>query len=291
MGVKAFDVEQQIDQLINRGLIITDREKAKETLLDIGYYRLGFYWYYFQNHSNQHKFNCAIKLEDVVDLYYFDFDIKHMLSKYIYRIEVHFRTQIVYYVSNHYQDNSKWYIDPSIVNNHILKEFNSIYYNLKTKNNIISKHHNRYKKDTHAPAWKTFEFLTFGQIFKFYHNLKDEALKEKIANVYGFRDYKMLENFFIAIINIRNVCSHHAVLYDYNQPKKIWRIPNKYYRGLSRNRNNLMASLRLILFILSKVSKNRANELENKLKELFNNFNGSEYVKKVIEDKINFDLK
>lgn len=51
-----------------------------------------------------------------------------------------------------------------------------------------------------------------------------------------------------------------------------------------------MASLRLVLFILSKISKNRANELERKLKDLFNKFNGCENVKKVINDKINFDL-
>lgn len=289
MGNKAFTIDEQIDQLIARGLIINDKEKAKETLLDIGYYRLGFYWYYFQNHENHH-FTSNITLEEIVKLYYFDFDIKHLLSKYIYRIEVHFRTQIIYYVSNHYPEDNKWYINPSIIDKGILKEFNTIYYNLKTRNNIISKHHTKYPDDAYAPAWKVFEFLTFGQIFQFYRNLKNENLKREIANVYGFRDFEMLENFFLAIINIRNVCSHHAVLYDYNQPKKIWRIPNKYYRGTSRNRNNLTASIRLILFILSKISIHRANELEEKLREIFTHFDACADIKKVIKEKINFDL-
>ena len=40
MGVTAFIVEEQIEQLISRGLKIIDEAKAKETLLDIGYYRL-----------------------------------------------------------------------------------------------------------------------------------------------------------------------------------------------------------------------------------------------------------
>lgn len=115
-------------------------------------------------------------------------------------------------------------------------------------------------------------------------------MKIKIANVYGFRDFEMLENFFLAIISIRNVCSHHAVLYDYNQSTKIWRIPNKYYRGTSRNRNNLMASLRLILFILSKISINRSKELEQKLKDIFNDFEACDSIKNVIKKKINFDL-
>lgn len=132
MGGTAFIVEEQIEQLISRGLKIIDKAKAKETLLDIGYYRLGFYWYYFQD-SKSHKFMYDISLDDIVKLYYFDFDIKHLLSKYIYRIEVHFRTQIIYYVSNHYKNNNQWYIDPAIINKGILKEFNNIYYTLKQK--------------------------------------------------------------------------------------------------------------------------------------------------------------
>lgn len=291
MGKIATTIDKQIDLLLKRGLKIDDRDKATEILMDIGYYRLGFYWFYFQDSRNEHKFICDISLEDIVQLYYLDFDIKHLLSKYIYRIEVHFRTQLVYYVSNHYVDNNIWYIDDSVVDKSILKEFNSIYYNLKnSKNSIISKHHTKYPNTSYAPAWKTFEFLTFGQIFKFYKHLKDEEIKKEIANVYGFRNYKMLENYFLAIINIRNMCSHNSVLYDYNQPVNIWKIPNKYYRVKSRNNNNLNASIRLILFIVSKISKNRAEELEVKLKDIFNNFKGNEEVLKVINNKISFDL-
>ena len=38
----ATTIDQQLDLLEQRGLRISDREKAKEILLDIGYYRLGF---------------------------------------------------------------------------------------------------------------------------------------------------------------------------------------------------------------------------------------------------------
>ena len=40
----ATTIDQQLDLLEQRGLRINDREKAKEILLDIGYYRLGFYF-------------------------------------------------------------------------------------------------------------------------------------------------------------------------------------------------------------------------------------------------------
>lgn len=98
MGSLATDIDSQIKILEERGLIIYDYVKAKEHLLDVGYYRLGFYFYYFQDVD--HNFENDICIDDIVSLYYFDFDIKMMLLRYIYRIEVHFRTQLVYYVSN-----------------------------------------------------------------------------------------------------------------------------------------------------------------------------------------------
>lgn len=289
MGSKATNVSNQIALLKSRGLVINDDSKAEEILLDIGYYRLGFYWHYLQNSKDHHNFTCEVTLDEIVKLYYFDFDIKHLLSKYIYRIEVHFRTQVLYTVSNHYPKNNIWYIDPTVVNSHIFKEFNSIYFNLR-KNRVLSKHHSKYKEAAYAPAWKTFEFLTFGQIFKFYSNLKNVELKKKIAEVYGFPDYNMLENYFTAIIRIRNICSHNGVLYDYNQPVNIWRIPNKYYRVKTRNNNNLNASIRLIMFILSKISLNRADEMEQKLIQLFKDLDCCDDIKNIINDKINFDL-
>lgn len=103
MGTKATTVEEQIALLTGRGMVIDiDIEKAKEILLDIGYYRLGFYWNCFEL-DNAHNLIPGTKFSDVVSLYYLDVDLRELLLKYIYRIEVHFRTQIVYFVSNAYK--------------------------------------------------------------------------------------------------------------------------------------------------------------------------------------------
>lgn len=291
MGGKATTVEEQIEKLSSRGMIFeNDAEinKAKEILLDIGYYRLGFYWYYFQDNKT-HKFNENVKLDDIVKLYYFDFDLKMLLLRYIYRIEVHFRTQLIYLASNHYADNNTWYVDSKIVDNQIFKEFNNIYFNLRTKNNSLIKHHNKYSCD-YAPAWKVFEFLTFGQTFKFYSNLKNVELKKRISAVYGFREVELLNNYFISLINIRNICSHNGILFDFNQSMGIKRIPNLKYRIKTTNTTNLNASIRLLLFILSKVSINRADELEKELQTLFESARENELVNGIIDSKIKFDI-
>jgi len=48
MAKYATDIEEQIALLESRGMTINDKEKAKECLLDIGYFRLGFYWFPFE---------------------------------------------------------------------------------------------------------------------------------------------------------------------------------------------------------------------------------------------------
>lgn len=145
MGNIATTVEEQIKKLKNRGLVLErdvskgeDLKRVKENLLDIGYYRLGFYWFPFEKvcpnckqHKNNHKFykernqNCLEcnkhRFEDssnffnAIDLYYLDWDLKHSLIKYINRIEVNFRTTLIYTVSNQYKQSPNWFMDSKIM--------------------------------------------------------------------------------------------------------------------------------------------------------------------------------
>ena len=56
MRKTATTVEEQIALLVSRGMTFDcETEKVKETLLDIGYYRLGFYWNPFEN-DKEHNF-------------------------------------------------------------------------------------------------------------------------------------------------------------------------------------------------------------------------------------------
>ncbi len=289
MGKTATTIEEQIETLRNRGMTIPDEAKAKEHLLDIGYYRLGFYWYYFEI-DKTHKFAPNTNLDDVIDLYYLDIDLKNILLKYIYRIEVHFRTQLIYYASNFYTNTPDWYLNKRIVHKNVATQIHKSYEVLKFKNNIIKKHHLKYTDDQYAPAWKTMEFLTFGQVLKIYSNLKKEQLKSNIALTYKLRDYNTLINYLTAILNIRNICSHSNVLFDYNQPKGITRIPNKRFRIQSRNTTNLNASLNLILFILSQISINRADELEQLFYQKVNEKQQNAMLNPIIQDHIKLDF-
>jgi abortive infection bacteriophage resistance protein len=80
---QATTVEEQIEKLKSRGMVLDIGEaKAKEILSDIGYFRLGFYCFPFEKNYPQiknrtHQYTQDSKISDVVNLYYFDFDLRN----------------------------------------------------------------------------------------------------------------------------------------------------------------------------------------------------------------------
>lgn len=87
----ATTISEQISMLKQRGMAIADENKAKEILFDIGYYRLGFYWFPFEigypnKNRRTHKFIQDTNFEDAVALYYFDNDLRNILAPYLHRI-------------------------------------------------------------------------------------------------------------------------------------------------------------------------------------------------------------
>lgn len=293
MGNKATSIEKQIELLQERGMKIDCINKAKEYLLDIGYYRLGFYWHYFEK-DKDHNFFPDTELETIRELYYLDFDLKYLLSKYIYRIEVHFRTQLVYWISNEYPDSPTWFIDKKVVESSLIDFIENLYQGSNQKfikyNSTLKKHHAKYINDKYAPAWKTLEFFTFGQINKIFNSLKNNNLKQKIASIYGYKDISVFENHITSIVYIRNICSHNGILFDYNQPKGVKKIPKEQYRIKERSQTNLNASISVILNILSTISENRTIELKTELGKLVSGASKNEKLKQIINSKIGYKI-
>ena len=70
-----------------------NEEKAKEILLDIGYYRLGFYSFPFETtfpriNNRDHKLKKGTTFKSVYDLYEFDTKLRRILLNALDRIEV-----------------------------------------------------------------------------------------------------------------------------------------------------------------------------------------------------------
>lgn len=140
---------------------------------------MGFYWHPFEVDGN-HNFAEGTKFSTVIDLYYLDVDLRYLLIKYINRLELNFRTNLIYWVSMHYDNNAIWYTDTAIMAEEYLKDIKSHYNNnFKKKNVQISKHHIKYPEDRYTPCWKTFEYYTFGSIVKVFEHIIDQDVRKK----------------------------------------------------------------------------------------------------------------
>ncbi len=211
------------------------------------------------------------------------------MLRYIYRIEVHFRTQVVYIVSNKFKESPTWFIDSKVVTSKYIQDFEKFYNEkFKRNNKPLLKHHKKYINDKYAPAWKTIEFITFGANLKLFKSLKDESLKQTISYLYSLKKVHIFENLMQTVVYVRNMCSHGGVLYDLRQPKGINTIYDRDYSF--KDSHSLDASIKVIRFLLSQISKNREVEMRTKLQSLFNSFDSNPIIKNIIESKIGYEF-
>ena len=152
MAKEVINIDEQISLLKQRGMIINNEDKAKEVLSDVGYYRLGFYWFPFESSypckvGRTHEFREGTNFDDIVRLYYFDFNLRGILTKYLNRIVIHLRTFLTYYVSNYYKISPTWFVAPSIVTANYIQSFDQEVYTSRFKRTpVIKQHHQIYQR-------------------------------------------------------------------------------------------------------------------------------------------------
>jgi abortive infection bacteriophage resistance protein len=106
-----LNIDQQIQLLRKRGLIINDAEKVKSYLSNVSYYRLSAYALPFQLKDDKaHKFIEHTSFDKILNLYLFDRELRLLILDVIERLEIAFRTQVIYNYSN--KHGAWWYEDP-----------------------------------------------------------------------------------------------------------------------------------------------------------------------------------
>lgn len=285
MGRKATTLDEQIAILRRRGMIIADINKAKEVLFDVGYYRLGFYWFPFettypQKDNRTHKFKPGTEFSYAVKLYYFDFNLRNLFLKAISRIEVAFRTKVIYIISNAYINTPAWFVDENIVSTQQANYSKEAYNKLVEKNSVLKLHRTHHPNDCYAPAWKAIEYMTLGEVFHLFKTIQDTKLKESIAHTFGIRTVVTLENYMEIIKNIRNVCAHSNVLYDFTPEKSIRKGP-AMMKGIGDNQN-LNGATRVILYMLKQISEKRYLELLSDIEALISKSGARQDVRNIL---------
>ncbi|MEZ9155672.1 MULTISPECIES: Abi family protein [unclassified Vibrio] len=235
--------ENMLVKLSERGLTITDENKAIAYLSRIGYYRLSGYWYAFREMSGTccpvvkpngkkdgacritlDQFVTGAKFEDAVNLYVFDKKLRLLALDALERIEIAFRVEIAHLLGNRdrfaYLDKEQFFpkfskqINPKtgLTEHHdwLTKQAGLIN---RSREKFIE--HNKKKHGLPLPIWIACEVWDFGALSLLYSGMKEED-QDVIAAKFGMSNGRVLAKWLRSLNYLRNVCAHHSRLWNRN---------------------------------------------------------------------------
>lgn len=220
---------EQIELLKSKGLIIQNEQYAIEKLKQINYYRLSAYFIplqYPKNRTNKNIFLPNTTFESVLQLYYFDRELRKIIFESMEFIEIYFRAQVAYYHAEKFSPYG--YLD---INNFTTSQ--EFYENcltiIKTETNRSEEefvnHFSAKYKTTDLPIWALVEVISFGSLSKIYSMLKTEEQKKIVEKIKGINN-NLFKNWLHSLSVIRNICAHHSRLWNRTLGVK-FEIPNK----------------------------------------------------------------
>lgn len=203
---------QQLQQLLDRGMIIDDHQKALHVLENVSYYRISGYWYPLLADKSNHTFKPASSFETAFKLYCFDRELRSLIISELEKIEVAIRARMIYVLSQKF--GCFWFQDSTLFRN--TQKFSNIHL-LKLKEEyersdeeFIKAFRQKYS-DPFPPSWMIMEIISFGTLSKLFSQLNYGHERREIAQHFGLSD-KVFENWLHSIVYLRNICAHHSRL-------------------------------------------------------------------------------
>ena len=211
----AMNIEEQIDNLKEIGLIIDDIEYAKSFLNDVSYFRL-IKAYSLGLKPKNSDYYKGITFEEIVQLYLFNANFRQLLFAQIEKIEVNLRCRISNYFSIKYGVLGYKNADNFVIYYNDFVEDMEKEINRNSKAPFVKNFKTNYENGD-IPFYALVELFSFGTLSKFYKNMKNTD-KKAIASSFGI-GYTYLESWIENIAFVRNICAHYGRVYNVNLSK------------------------------------------------------------------------
>ena len=275
MGAKTFKtLDEQVEILQSKGLIIDDIDYAKSVLLRENYFFLSGYRHVFLNPDNKKKFIHGTNFRELYALFNFDRQLRNILFKNILIVENNLKSILSYIMSKNHGFKEQNYLNADNFVNDCTKtrQINDLLRKMKRQISVNSKQHtatSHYMINYgYIPLWIVVKVLSFGIVGELYSVLQYEDQKE-IADIYDI-EVKELILYLPIIANYRNLCAHEDICFI-NRTQKI--INNtKYHDLLNIKKNDYgeyekgLNDLFAIIIILKKILSD--NDFINMLNEI-----------------------
>ena len=263
-------LQQQIDILKQRGLVIDNETEAISLFDTISYFRLAGYWRLMESDKQKHTFKPGSNFTQVLSLYHFDEELRLLIFAAIQSIEVTVRARLIRIFSERY--GAFWFMDSALADSQTMHQnnINSLQEELnRSEDEFILEHFQKYDTPSMPPVWKTLEVASFGTLSKLYANMNDSAAKKAVSRSFMIPKFEYMRNWLRCITVIRNICAHHARLWNANivvKPNLPNHLPNQWIANRQVNRDKLYPHLCYIAYWLNAI--NPANTFAKDIKML-----------------------
>ena len=227
-------VDEQLDILKSKGLVISDYEKSKIVLLKENYFFLSGYRHLFMKNRDK-NFIEGTTFEELYALFTFDRNIRNIFFKNLLIIENNIKSLISYQLSKKYGFKEKDYLNPKNFSDDSLKvrQVRDVLEKVKRQIRLNGRKHSAtiHYIDNYGyiPLWILVKVLSFGLIGEFFNIFKDSD-KLEIANFYNL-DVNTFSIYLNILSNYRNLCAHEDILFEHKTLKE---IPDcLYHSGLN----------------------------------------------------------
>ena len=273
------NLDEQIEILKSKGLVVDNIEYAKEVLLRENYFFLSGYRHLFMKSNNNKKYIDGTTFEELYSLFLFDRSFRNLLFKNILIIENNVKSVLSYSLSLKYGYREKEYLHPksfttnpekSKAVNDIIKKMKRQINNNALQHSATSHYVNNYG---YIPLWVLVKVLSFGIVGELYSILKKED-QINIADIYHINP-ETFSNYLVILSNYRNLCAHEDIVFENRTQRQI--EDTKYHRLLKIDimndeyiygKNDLFA---LFIIIKQMLKDNEVKDMALELEKLLEN--------------------
>ena len=218
-------IDEQLEILKEKGLIIEDEYEAKEILLRENYFFINGYRHLFMVSARERKFIKGSTFRELYSLFMFDRYFRNIMFKNVLVIENQLKSIISYQLSKKYGYKEKDYLNAKNFTSDPDKKrrVKDLMDKMKRQIRINASHHNATMHYLNGygyiPLWILVKVLSFGIVCELYTILKKED-KIEIADTFGTTPYE-LENFLVILSNYRNLCAHEDIVFEHKTERHI----------------------------------------------------------------------
>lgn len=217
-------INEQVNILKQKGLIIEDELETKEILLRENYFFIMGYRHLFMQ-KNDNKFISGTTFNEIYSLFEFDRSFRNIIFKNVLVIENQLKSVISYQLSKKYGYREKDYLNPkNFTQEHDkIKRVHDLINKMKRQIRINATSHNAtihyINNYGYIPLWVLVKVLSFGIVCELYTILKKEDQIE-VAEIFDTTP-EVLQDILIILSNYRNLCAHEDIVFEHKTERVI----------------------------------------------------------------------